>query len=609
MRVAAIVRGAVIGAVVSCAFSVPARAQTEKIPFHVQPYFWRSAIHTGAKGAMTQRMAESHHVKAPGAPWLRLSFPSANLGANSYLTITSLQDGATQRLDAEALAQWYNTSAYFNGEAVEVRLYLHPADEAVYFHVGDITVGDWALDPALSKSGGGQPPEIESQCGTTDDRVPSDHPATGRIVSVGCTGWIIANGKHVTAGHCIGSSAATLQFNVPPSLSNGTIQHPGPEDQYSINQSNWQFNNGGVGNDWAVFQVFNNSQTGLQPIQAQGSSFTLMQSLSPPNIRITGYGVDGGTRNQTQQTHVGPNNGSSGTTMRYRTDTEGGNSGSPVIDEATGNALGVHTHGGCTSTGGNNSGTSTFNSSFWNALNGSSGSTNLALNKPATASSTNGNNVAGRAVDGSTSTFWRSGSLGSTTVAWWRVDLQTAQNLNRVVVKWRSSYYARTYEIQVSNDASNWTSVFSTTSGNGGTDDITFTAVSARHVRVYMTLHNTSSERINEVEVYGTGGGALPRQDAEDAVTGIPADFTLLQNHPNPFNPSTNISFALPRAEHVTLKVVDLLGREVAVLVNEQRAPGVHSVTFEAGHLTSGPYFYVLQAGEARLVRKLLLAK
>lgn len=52
--------------------------------------------------------------------------------------------------------------------------------------------------------------------------------------------------------------------------------------------------------------------------------------------------------------------------MRYQTDTEGGNSGSPVIDEATGNAVGVHTHGGCsTSGGGNNSGTSTFNTAFW----------------------------------------------------------------------------------------------------------------------------------------------------------------------------------------------------------------------------------------------------
>ncbi|MDZ7622921.1 MAG: hypothetical protein U5J96_00515 [Ignavibacteriaceae bacterium] len=90
----------------------------------------------------------------------------------------------------------------------------------------------------------------------------------------------------------------------------------------------------------------------------------------PDSIRITGYGVDGpppgfgnGTRdstNQTQQTHMGPNAASSGTTMRYVTDTQGGNSGSPVIDGLTNVAVGVHTHGGCSSSGGNNNGTSTF---------------------------------------------------------------------------------------------------------------------------------------------------------------------------------------------------------------------------------------------------------
>ncbi len=133
----------------------------------------------------------------------------------------------------------------------------------------------------------------------------------------------------------------------------------------------------GVGNDWGTFEVFPNSITGLMPKDAQGAFWPLVQDLGPDSIRITGYGVDdtppgttGGRNsdNQTQQTHVGPNAGSSGTTMRYVTDTEGGNSGSPVIDGATGNAVGVHTHGGCTSSGGNNNGTSTFNSAFWIAV-------------------------------------------------------------------------------------------------------------------------------------------------------------------------------------------------------------------------------------------------
>ena len=96
------------------------------------------------------------------------------------------------------------------------------------------------------------------------------------------------------------------------------------------------------------------------------------KTLAPPTIRITGYGVDFNdpTRNQTQQTSNGPNAGSAVTTMRYQVDTEGGSSGSPVIDDATGEAVGVHTNGGCNQAGGgSNSGTSTFNTAFWNALN------------------------------------------------------------------------------------------------------------------------------------------------------------------------------------------------------------------------------------------------
>jgi hypothetical protein len=163
-----------------------------------------------------------------------------------------------------------------------------------------------------------------------------------------------------------------LEFNVPLSLPDGTIQHPGPEDQYAVDVASKVFTNGGIGNDWGVFQVFNNSITGLQPIQAQGASFNVVQDYGPPQIRITGYGVDFNdpTHNQAQQTHVGPNVGSSANTMRYQTDTEGGNSGSPVIDEATGYAVGVHTHGGCETTGGgSNKGTSTFHPNFWAALN------------------------------------------------------------------------------------------------------------------------------------------------------------------------------------------------------------------------------------------------
>ncbi|MBI3949628.1 MAG: hypothetical protein HY314_04140 [Acidobacteria bacterium] len=347
----------IIGIFILMGLPVLARAQTSEAPFHINPHVWNSAVHDGESGPSAETiLAESYLVRDPGAPWLQLHFGDAYLGARSFITITSLKDGALQFLDPTSLEQWQNTSAYFNGDALEIQLYVGPDDRGVFLQLKELAVGD---------------PPTESQCGPTDDRVPSNNPAAGRLLSIGCTAWIISSGLQVTAGHCSGSSATTLEFNVPNSLSDGTIQHPPPQDQYAVDPASKVFHNNGIGDDWGTFQVFPNSTTGLLPITAQGASFTVVQNLGPPDIRITGYGIDNNdpTRNQTQQTHVGPNAGSSGTVMRYRTDTEGGNSGSPVIDAATGNAVGVHTNGGCTQTGGNNSGTATTNTAFWNALN------------------------------------------------------------------------------------------------------------------------------------------------------------------------------------------------------------------------------------------------
>ena len=78
----------------------------------------------------------------------------------------------------------------------------------------------------------------------------------------------------------------------------------------------------------------------------------------------------------------------------------------------------------------------------------------------------------------------------------------SAQTISRVVIKWRGNYYAKQYQVQISNDNVNWTTVHNENLGNGGTDSIVFGSTSARYVRVYMTLNKKASERINEFEVY-----------------------------------------------------------------------------------------------------------
>lgn len=85
--------------------------------------------------------------------------------------------------------------------------------------------------------------------------------------------------------------------------------------------------------------------------------------------------------------------------------------------------------------------------------------------------------------------------------------------------------------------------------------------------------------------------------------------YYLLQNYPNPFNPNTTISYQIPQSRFVTLKVYDMLGREVAALVNEEKPTGNYEVEFDGSNLTSGIYLYKIQAGSYSSVKKMILLK
>ncbi|HTY11398.1 MAG TPA: T9SS type A sorting domain-containing protein [Bacteroidota bacterium] len=91
--------------------------------------------------------------------------------------------------------------------------------------------------------------------------------------------------------------------------------------------------------------------------------------------------------------------------------------------------------------------------------------------------------------------------------------------------------------------------------------------------------------------------------------TGTPRSFALQQNYPNPFNPATVISYQLAVSSRVTLKVYDILGKEVATLVDEQKQPGSYRVMFDGSRLASGIYFYRLQTGSFTATKKLMLVK
>ncbi len=120
-------------------------------------------------------------------------------------------------------------------------------------------------------------------------------------------------------------------------------------------------------------------------------------------------------------------------------------------------------------------------------------------------------------------------------------------------------------------------------------------------------VYEGESEASNEVsaEVIAKIG----KESGEDKQKGIVYEYSLSQNYPNPFNPTTRIFYSIKEAGMVSLSVYDILGNEVSVLVKEDKSPGSYSVTFNAGNLPSGIYFYKLTAGRFSETKKLILLK
>lgn len=120
----------------------------------------------------------------------------------------------------------------------------------------------------------------------------------------------------------------------------------------------------------------------------------------------------------------------------------------------------------------------------------------------------------------------------------------------------------------------------------------------------------------NNEYLFLASDGAIWRRPLSDLITKLTESDTrfipnafLFQNFPNPFNPTTTIKFSVQKSQFVTLKVIDILGREITTLVNEEKAPGTYRVKFDGSNLTSGIYFYHIQMGSFSKTKKLILIK
>ncbi len=125
-------------------------------------------------------------------------------------------------------------------------------------------------------------------------------------------------------------------------------------------------------------------------------------------------------------------------------------------------------------------------------------------------------------------------------------------------------------------------------------------------VKAYNSGSNSYSSRTN---IVNTKGGFYKQNKKIVNLTEEVYKYNLLPNYPNPFNPSTNITYQLPKKGQVVLKIYNALGKEVAELVNETKEEGIYSVTFNGDNLPSGMYFYKIQCGEFIDVKKMLLLK
>jgi photosystem II stability/assembly factor-like uncharacterized protein len=180
-------------------------------------------------------------------------------------------------------------------------------------------------------------------------------------------------------------------------------------------------------------------------------------------------------------------------------------------------------------------------------------------------------------------------------------SFSTSVVANKVILNWSTSSELnnRGFEIERSLDKTHW-KIIGFVDGNGTTIEIknyTFTDY------LFENSPQNLFYRLKQIDFDGT----FEYSDIIEVEVGIPLDFFLSQNYPNPFNPETNIEFHIPIDALVTLKVYDILGREVITLLNEPKTAGRYKVNFDATNLSSGVYFYKLIIGGYTQIKKMIL--
>jgi len=230
---------------------------------------------------------------------------------------------------------------------------------------------------------------------------------------------------------------------------------------------------------------------------------------------------------------------------------------------------------------------------------------NRALDNPIIASSTingNTNSIADNLVDGLFTTGWTSEYYDN---QWVEIDLLQNYTVNKLELYWQTNY-AQKYRIGISSDKIVWNVIRQELEGTGGNQIFDSLDVSGRYLKLMLDKSATSRGfSLSEIQVFGISELSTNIEEKNK----ITDHFSLSQNFPNPFNPSTEIRFLIPKLSSTKLEVFNIIGELKKTLINSTLEKGNYKVTFDGSKFASGVYIYRLSVGNFVKQVKMILLK
>lgn len=330
---------------------------------------------TGSDFPLPDEFVEVRDIVEPEAAWLQIKFRPVELG-NTRIVLTSPDSTRTQTVTSEHLGKQNVSSLIFPGQRLRIQVHSTNGEKSPRLQelVASVVVGK-SLVPTLGQEQDSIDPtgipensEVPEQarCGA-DRRTATLHKLVARLTPRACTAFLLRNGVAATAGHCLktGRELQKLEFNVPASDAQGRQKFSSEADTYSIaldtvTCSDCGGSNLPHGEDWALFRILPNHQTGKSPWEVQGIGFEAVTAnhKNGAAVFVLGYGrdIDPLAANFGLQGAIGQlvnvvRHSANRVTIVHRVDTDQGQSGAPILLVDEGNvgsqAIGIHTGGHC----------------------------------------------------------------------------------------------------------------------------------------------------------------------------------------------------------------------------------------------------------------------